>query len=354
MKKASLLAVSASALLLWGCAADDTLSQQPEERCQITFNATAEDATRGKLAEAKDLKDNGFSIYANTVRNGVATTFMENVAMIWDENIGEQGAWIYSPLVYWPVEDGVTVDFYPVFTDRNTVCTYGYDKKPHVTYTVPTDDVRKHTDYLWASPILAATKTDRDVKFSFTHVMAGVKVTVNNVKMTDALLTALQNQANYAGNPNGDEVYQIIKNNAPVTASDFKMSVEKVTLSGKFPVKGEIDPNATDKNEIWQYDYNDPYENKTFTLTSAMLQQKDDANPEIWINKDDSNIFLLPWKNQINCELTVTFNLVFRNAHVFEFSFTKQDVPYTFTAGKLVNMTINPNFTDVPKIIKKI
>lgn len=349
MNKARLLAVSTVVLLMAGCTADDTLTPQKNTGQALVFDATAEasDPTRGVVVEEANLQANGFKLYANTVNNNVATPLMEGTAIKYTG-----GSWTYAPIVYWPTEG--KVDFFPVYTDDNATCIYGYDKRPHVTYTVPTD-VTKQTDFLWAAPILNSDYRSEGFKFSFQHALASIAVEITSDY--DGFVEALQNPTNFAGNidPTISSVFATPAGGTPATLADFTdRQLVSVEITGKFPAKAEIDPKATSIDKAWVFEYNDPslYAERSYRLTSSMLNETDKSATEMVAKSEaDCYIFVLP-SGITNFNVKLTYKFKYKNLlYLYTLSTTGNE---NFKAGKQVNLKSTVQCKKAPETLQKV
>ena len=349
MNKARLIAISSVVLLIAGCTADDTLTPQKNTGQALVFDATAEasDPTRGVIVEEADLQDNGFKLYANTVKNNVATPLMEGTA------INYTGvSWTYAPIVYWPTEG--KVDFFPVYTDDNATCIYGYDKRPHVTYTVPTD-VSDQTDFLWAAPILNSDYKSEGFKFSFQHALASIAVEITSDY--DGFVEALQDPTNFAGNidPTISSVFATPAGGTPATLDDFTdRQLVSVEITGKFPAKAEIDPKATSIDKAWVFEYNDPslYAERSYRLRSSMLNETDKSATEMVAKSEaDCYIFVLP-SGITNFNVNLTYKFKYKNLlYHYTLSTTGNE---NFKAGKQVNLKSTVQCKKAPKTLRKV
>lgn len=349
MNKARLLAISSVVLLLVGCTADDTLTSQKDTGQALVFDATAEasDPTRGLVVEEADLQDNGFKLYANTVNNNVATPLMEGTAINYNG-----GSWTYAPIVYWPTEG--KVDFFPVYTDDNATCIYGYDKRPHVTYTVPTD-VSDQTDFLWAAPILNSDYKSEGFKFSFQHALASIAVEITSDY--DGFVEALQDPTNFAGNidPTISSVFATPAGETPATLADFTdRQLVSVEITGKFPAKAEIDPKATSIDKAWVFEYNDPslYAERSYRLRSSMLNETDKSATEMVAKSEaDCYIFVLP-SGTTDFKVNLTYKFKYKNLlYHYTLSTTGNE---NFKAGKQVNLKSTVQCKKAPKTLRKV
>ena len=349
MNKARLIAISSVVLLLVGCTADDTLTPQKNTGQALVFDATAEasDPTRGVIVEEADLQDNGFKLYANTVNNNVATPLMEGTSINYTG-----GSWTYAPIVYWPTEG--KVDFFPVYTDDNATCIYGYDKRPHVTYTVPTD-VSDQTDFLWAAPILNSDYKSEGFKFSFQHALASIAVEITSDY--DGFVEALQDPTNFAGNidPTISSVFATPAGGTPATLDDFTdRQLVSVEITGKFPAKAEIDPKATSIDKAWVFEYNDPslYAERSYLLTSSMFDEIENSPTEKVAKSElDCYIFVLP-SGITNFNVNLTYKFKYKNLlYLYTLSTTGNE---NFKAGKQVNLKSTVQCKKAPKTLRKV
>lgn len=349
MNKARLIAISSVVLLIAGCTADDTLTPQKNTGQALVFDATAEasDPTRGLVVKEADLQANGFKLYANTVKNNVATPLMEGTAINYTG-----GSWTYAPIVYWPTEG--KVDFFPVYTDDNATCIYGYDKRPHVTYTVPTD-VSDQTDFLWAAPILNSDYKSEGFKFSFQHALASIAVEITSDY--DGFVEALQDHTNFAGNidPNISSVFATPAGGTSATLADFTdRQLVSVEITGKFPAKAEIDPKAMSIDKAWVFEYNDPslYAERSYRLTSSMLNETDRSATEMVAkSKADCYIFVLP-SGTTDFKVNLTYKFKYKNLlYHYTLSTTGNE---NFKAGKQVNLKSTVQCKKAPKTLRKV
>lgn len=349
MKKAKYIALSSVALLLASCASDDVLTPQKDTGQALVFDATAEanDPTRGLVVEEADLQANGFKLYANTVKNNVATPLMEGTAINYTG-----GSWTYAPIVYWPTEG--KVDFFPVYTDDNATCIYGYDKRPHVTYTVPTD-VSDQTDFLWAAPILNSDYKSEGFKFSFQHALASIAVEITSDY--DGFAEALQDASNFAGNidPTISDVFATPAGGTPATLADFTdRQLVSVEITGKFPAKAEIDPKATSIDKAWVFDYIDPslYAERSYLLRSSMLNETDKSATEMVAKSEaDCYIFVLP-SGTTDFKVNLTYKFKYKNLlYHYTLSTTGNE---NFKAGKQVNLKSTVQCKKAPKTLRKV
>lgn len=369
MKKAKYIALSSVALLLASCASDDVLSTSQEDANAIVFNAVSDvsDIMRGVKVEESEFTSNGFSVYANAMKNGQPTPIMEDTKV--STNDGGT-TWNYAPIVYWP-NDGSTVDFYGIyqqnFDNRNVLLSYGYDKRPKITYIVP-HDIKAHKDILWAPPVLGAKRDDysssNPVNFKFQHILAGVSMQVTGVEVTDDFITALKNAADATP---GSGVMDNFKtkgyvNKDVLVKDDIKnLTVESIVISGDFPTHGFINPTETDPTKVWLMTYDETeHGGRTYEFGSASLET---SNTTVK-TKSDANLFLLP-SGQTTVKLTVTFTFdLDRTVQTglvsqkltgkYRFSITKEDNSCEFQPGKSIDLQLVPDLKKAPSTLSQI
>lgn len=370
MKKAKYIALSSVALLLASCASDDVLSTSQEDANAIVFNAVSDvsDIMRGVKVEESEFTSNGFSVYANAMKNGQPTPIMEDTKV--STNDGGT-TWNYAPIVYWP-NDGSTVDFYGIyqqnFDNRNVLLSYGYDKRPKITYIVP-HDIKAHKDILWAPPVLGAKRDDysssNPVNFNFQHILTAVSMQVTGVEVTDDFITALKNVAD---DPSSAGVFDNFETKGNVIKDklmkdDIKnLTVESIMISGDFPTHGFINPTETDPTKVWLMTYDETeHGGRTYEFGSANLEPNGTTTVK---TKSDANLFLLP-SGQTTVKLTVTFTFdldrIVPPTHggpkltgKYRFSITKEDNSCEFQPGKSIDLKLVPDITKAPSTLSKI
>ena len=339
MKKAKYIALSSVALLLAGCASDDVLSTAQEDANAIVFNANS-NVTRGTKVPESNFYTNGFSVYANAMKNGQPTPIMENTKVT--QSTSSTTGWEYKPIVYWP-NDGSTVDFYGIyqqnFDDRNVLLSYGYDKRPRITYIVP-QNIDDHKDILWAPPVLNATSATGTVNFNFQHILTAVSMQVTDNK--DGLVRSLRLMGN---NNSTSTLYKVFANETysepgfgniidMLEGGDINnLMVESIELTGDFPTHGIINPLETDPTEAWKMSHD---ETRTYTLSRSENLEQVTGNPLVTKNNESSTLFLLPSKETL---ITVNVTYSFHLDRIIGTTPTYSG-DYRFTTTKTVNVTL--------------
>ena len=359
MKKAKYIALSSVALLLASCASDDVLSTSQEDANAIVFNAVSDvsDIMRGVKVEESEFTSNGFSVYANAMKNGQPTPIMEDTKV--STNDGGT-TWNYAPIVYWP-NDGSTVDFYGIyqqnFDNRNVLLSYGYDKRPKITYIVP-QTIDDHKDILWAPPVLNATSTTSPVTFNFQHILTAVSMQVTD-NLGD-LVTALA--ATSDDNFHKKSLYDAGGNywgeRDLLESEIINFKVESIELSGDFPTHGIINPLETDPTKVWNMYYDETARGgRTYTLRSDRDNfdvTDTSSNPTVKVtqNKDDATLFLLPsGETTVTIKVNYSFSLYrdMGNSPVisgnYKFSST-QTKKIDFEVGKELKLNMSQPTTD--------
>lgn len=365
MKKAKYIALSSIALLLAGCASDDVLSTAQEYANAIVFNANS-NVTRGTIVPNSDFYTNGFSVYANAMKNGQPTPIME------DTKVTQSGSsWTYAPIVYWP-NDGSTVDFYGIyqqnFDGRNVLLSYGYDKRPKITYIVP-QTIDKHKDILWAPPVLNATATTAPVTFNFQHILTAVSMQVTD-NLGD-LVTALAatSDDNFHVKSVYDDVADLYVNHSLLESEINNFKVESIELTGDFPTHGIINPLETNPTKVWNMYYDETERGgRTYTLSSDsgnfdVTDTSSSPTVKVTKNKDDATLFLLPAgqttiKIKVNYYFELNRNLGHGNVYSGKYKFSStQTQNVDFIVGKnlsiqMAHNTANPYQNSMSSLVK--
>lgn len=273
MKKTNIIALSVLAIGMASCSSDtdesvsQTDNRQPLEIGTYLDNSQVTRATHISTDPSKGYSffETGFYLYANVIEGstGNVRPFMNNQKISYDET---NSKWTYSPIKYWPTEDGSTIDFYPRYVgwdyedsarpdlnhkdSENIKTTYDWNNVPQVTFYV-NETVSKQTDYIWAAPILGAKRSSypigTPVKFNFKHALSAFTFTLRV-------------------DPNGY--------NPDVT----RIVVNSVTIRGYFAPKATLNPRATDINSIWNLQGD--WEQRSYTISKF-------GDNELWSGEDN-------------------------------------------------------------------
>lgn len=138
MKTRSLFFLTATSLLLAGCAQNEIMEQNPDAKRAIGFGVYTGVQTRGLITDNSETDGNtanglkaagkGFGIQAYLTEADYATSlspkaqFMDNQQVTWDKT---PGSWTYSPVKFWPANTTEKISFFAYAPYSSTGSTHG-------------------------------------------------------------------------------------------------------------------------------------------------------------------------------------------------------------------------------------
>lgn len=284
MKKLSLLTVLA-VTALFSCTNEIGNEQEvvKDKGSAVSFGAytersraTADITTTTALANAGGFGvfayEHGTTPFSQYVTTSIIPNFMQNEHIYASDANGNEvklpiasvTAWGYSPIKYWPNEEGAQISFFAYAPYEANLMTQTYNPHivyngsyaaPAVQYTMPTD-LSKAIDLQWAA---ATNKKRRDgdkVTFNFKHALS--KVTFNVQAWVDE---ATDNAAcDPDGNKKLDENTTII--------------VKYIRLVGMFAKTGVLNlANGTWYRSATSQEYVVPITNVELNSTNSNIEQ---------------------------------------------------------------------------------
>lgn len=393
MKKNHLFGMFAMAAFAFAsCSQDEVVTQSPEVNKAIEFGTyVGRDAvSRAHVIKVSELAEEGFGVFAYYT-NGAdfdATTstpnFMYNQKVMGQATTTTTGegdaavtnttystsVWEYSPLKYWPNENGAeTADklsffAYAPYTQQPATgdgdSDYNIGKHslntagglPSFTFYVhPT--VKEQVDLLWATPQLNLTKqtVTGNVDFKFHHALARIGFSVQamfDVVNNDEDGTADDNQ-DVSGN------FEVVNNQETTT-----ISVESVELTGAFYNAGTLVYSNSTGNYTAAFTGQTTPASTTYTLTGenfdAVAQKVTLADTKL--NKDDSYIMVIPKSFTADSNNKLTLKVVYKvktidsNLSVGYSEITNTitktfNIASGFEAGKAYNFSLHLGLTSV-------
>ena len=187
----------AAALALVGCSQDDLLNVENtpvQELNAVAFGTYVGDnaQSRATVVTTETLGGQGFGVNAyytgqepfsaETEYSG-NDIFMTNTKVTFNPDKGENGAWTYSPLKYWPNNDGDKVSFfaygpYSKNTADNNITQNGTD----LNFTVHSD-VKQQVDLIYNTNYEGTVNQEKPaveskINFNFSHALSRVSFTV--------------------------------------------------------------------------------------------------------------------------------------------------------------------------------
>ena len=116
-----------------------------------------------------------------TSADGESTNVFSKMGVTCELQNDNSVKWVYSPLKYWPKNDGETISFFayaPYKSDSNGIVEQSQPSAsgaPLIRYVLP-DDENDQVDLLRAAPALAKTAFDGQVSFTFAHALSRIGV----------------------------------------------------------------------------------------------------------------------------------------------------------------------------------
>ena len=286
----------------------------------------------------------------------------------------DNNEWAYSPLKYWPNNEGDKVSFFayapytaqPTSGDGDTDYNIGKhylntsQGLPTLTFYVhPT--VKDQVDLLWATPVLNQTKqtVGDDVEFIFHHALArigfSVQAMIDNVNGDNQDGTdddATDTSDSFETNQGGTQVTTV--------------SVQSVKLSGNFYNAGTLS-YASDNSNNYTASFlpnscTAPAGGITYELSGTGGNFEDVANnvtiADTKLNKNDSYIMIIPrgFTSTNNQELTLEIvytvtttdpNLVGGKSEITNTITKEFFIQSGFEAGKAYNFSLHLGLTSV-------
>lgn len=192
MKRNLFATAIVASLVLAGCSNSEFVESYQSDADAISFGTTLSKTTRATPINQFEDGDQFFvDAYYTQEKEFPQGTDDPNFMRYQDVTLGATG-WTYSPIKYWPnnvtsTNQSGKVSFFahaPALEDESgTTIKPTYDTgEPVITYTIPTTDLTKQQDILWAVnpktglPYLDMTKqtTDETIMFDFKHALARI------------------------------------------------------------------------------------------------------------------------------------------------------------------------------------
>ena len=178
MKK-SVFLLAAAAAVLFSCKSNLAGTSAPALPEAVSFG-TYVPYTRTAAITTANIADFGVYAFYNP-SGGWSDDLTPN--FMFDQKVEGSAAsgFTYSPLKYWPKNDGETISFFayaPYKSDSNGIVEQSQPSAsgaPLIRYVLP-DDENDQVDLLRAAPALAKTAFDGQVSFTFAHALSRIGV----------------------------------------------------------------------------------------------------------------------------------------------------------------------------------
>lgn len=358
--------IALAVLGLSSCVKETTLDQANPDT-PIVFDTYLGRAaqTKGYVADLADLQTTGFGVYAFYTATENYSAFQDNSKvpdyMVNEELTYSGGKWTYSPIKYWPNNTGDKVSFFayapyfatgsPATENITSVSAKSATGNPTVSFTVASEVVEQK-DLLYAFlPDQLKPNMGHETTFNFKHALSRIGF------KAQAVVDVINGDTN--GTDDDDE-------STPGTlASETKITINSITLSGKFHTSGTLDLT----NGMWNSTASSTDVNYKITDFQPDVNVLANTNISTLLNKEDEYIMIIPNKNsssnsQIPVKVTVDYDVTTSDpalqspstikniitSDTFNFDF-EQGKAYTFVLHlglKSVEFSVNPveNWTE--------
>lgn len=184
-----LSAMAFAALTLVGCAQDDVVHESSSANNAIKFGTYVGRAaqTRASVVNLETIKENGFGVFAFYTGldnfadyTGTTPNFMNNQKVTWkaDATDATKGEWVYTPVKYWPNNEGDKLSFFAYAPyDKDQTWPIGTQGSNTEIYFEVKNNVQEQTDLLWNNNLQVDLKkphVDSVIKFNFGHALARI------------------------------------------------------------------------------------------------------------------------------------------------------------------------------------
>ena len=344
----------ATMLVGTGCSSDEVVNDySPENAIQFGTYVGRDAQSRATSTTSDNIANFGVFAYytgqtpfatalsniSNTSNGGTIATpnFMYNQLVSRNTSETVPGSavisgWNYSPLKYWPNNNGDKITFF-AYSPYDANCAKNGTQNsiqsglPSVTFTV-NNTVKDQQDLLWAIPMIDKTKqkVEENVQFTFNHALSRIGFDVQ--AMVDKVNEDKEKTDQEPNNGNVDDAV----GNGDILKSETTILVKEVILKGKFIPSGSLTytkvvatANAAETytaaingnaatNDI-EYKLSATAENNSNFKTTITSNLGRDAtaysqigqivtNDEAQLNADDSYIMIIP-KDFTNEDLTI-------------------------------------------------
>lgn len=341
MKKSILIsALALAAVATTSCSNEETKAIEPQSNAIEFGTYLGRDAiSRGAVADISTVQTNGFGVFGyytgnSNYANSTAANFMFNQKVSYLSS-----AWSYSPVKYWPNNNGDKVTFLaysPTTDDSHIELPSGFDntstKDAEIKFTVD-GTVGNQVDFLVADKQQNLTKqaTTGTVKFNFKHALSRIGFTV------EAMVDKVNDDAT------GDTDDSSVASDA--IADGTTITIESLELSTDFSTNGVINLYSQAWTPVTATA-------TTYSWTSSDFATTNVTNTKANLNKTDKYLMILP-----QTVTNLKFNVVYKvktldtalNGGNSEITNTIEGTVtnFTFEAGKAYTFNLHLGMTSV-------
>lgn len=341
MKKSILIsALALASLATTSCSNEETKAIEPQSNAIEFGTYLGRDAiSRGAVADISTVRTNGFGVFGyytgnSNYANSTAANFMFNQKVSYLSS-----AWSYSPVKYWPNNNGDKVTFLaysPTTDDPHIELPSGFDntstEDAKIKFTVD-GIVGNQVDFLVADKQQNLTKqaTTGNVKFNFKHALSRIGFTV------EAMVDKVNDDA--TGDTDDGSV------TSDVIAAGTTITIQSLELSTDFSTNGVINLYT----QAWTPATKSA---TTYSWASADFATTNVPTTKTDLNNTDKYLMILP-QDVTNLKFKVVYKVRTEdpalNGGYSEITNTIEETvsSFTFAAGKAYTFNLHLGMTSV-------
>lgn len=303
---------------LTSCSGADEPEAVTDSETPVAFAVKTEDNWNASRAAFEN--DSQIGIFAYHVPSGESETstpnFMNNQMAEYNGT-----SWDYSPIKYWPNNQGDVINFYAY--------------APYGSYTISADkkityDASSNTDLLWnAAETKNQNKESGTIAFHFKHALAKIGFTVkkSGTGINNATI-AVKKVMLSTSDCTGDE--NVAPNGPFYTTGILNLAKQGTPVAD---VVADWTASTTGRGFFLNHsNFNNATEEAGFTVTAT-------ADPAQKLNKEESDILVIPQNTTFN--LFVQYTVELSSGHSYTNNFNKTMSAINFQAGKVYTINLN-------------
>ncbi len=362
MKKlSSLTAVTVAILALVGCSQDGVINEAPSANQAIEFGTylgrDAQTQTRATSIDLDYVKTEGFGVFAYYTQKTTFDSYTKTSPnFMYNEQVTySTDKWTYSPVKYWPNNEGDMVSFFAYAPYNTSSITDTDNGKLTIEYTVtgPGEGTAdKSKDLLYSEPIKDKKKQalNENVTFAFKHALSRIGFTVQGAIDQTAAGGTIDNGTTITVKKvmlsGGQHTYTAQNNVTYSNTGAFYKSAKLGLLTGNWS-----DQSTTDNMLFTLEPKNFEGTNggiDNFTLTGDQTNAKK-------LNNDNSYLMIIPQNFSsaamyVYVEYTVTTTDAGNTSNKSEITnYISKKAPINFEQGKAytINLVLGMNSVDL-------
>lgn len=290
------------------CAADDLMNEsaQVNESNAITFS-TYVNKTRAAVIDTDHIKLHGFGVSAYYTKDatfaaattegfgGTFATFMDNTNVSYD---AEKGAWVYSPVKYWPNNVDDKLSFFAYAPYKSAQIQFPNEDNRSTLVFAVANDVKEQVDLIYhkaegvedesanikASIDLVKPSISSTVNFNFLHALSRIAFDVKAI--VDDTETGSDNLLD------GNTRININKVALVPAEGDYEVGVGPFYTAAKLSILNGEWSEHVDATQGFEFDGDDFY--RAVDAEGVSVVQLTKFNPAQRLLTEDSYLMIIP------------------------------------------------------------